>query len=428
MTSCLDWCINSERCSIWGYEGCASADVSTTSSRRPKLSNLEDPQPGNDASDPISSGLPEGQAGEPQQELEKISEEELREKFERKYDEAMEILKNSVFQLVANVIGATRKCEGIDVVVYDDKITMEGYRRLREICLTKPSSNVFLVLRTEGGDPHAAYKCARILQDTYHGIWIYIPGDCMSAGTLIACAGHKLLFSNAGQLGPLDIQISKENDPFQMESSEIISAAFNSLEEKSMAYFKHAYLSLKSSTLLGHLSSNSATEIAASLTKTILGEIYKKFDVKKIGDVERKRSLATMYVHRIAGRSNNLHPNAIETLVTGYPDHRFVIDHHEAKKLFIDVEMVQDPNIRKKWKNEWMNLADSIEEMIRFSQEQDEKYGAGSGGYLWEGIRMFADLMGEEFAEFTRAGLYRNPPVVRLVGGLAQNNSASSDS
>ncbi|MGS0536682.1 hypothetical protein [Pseudoalteromonas sp. SaAl2] len=65
-------------------------------------------------------------------------------------------------------------------------------------------------MNTFGGDPHAGYKMARLLQYEYKHLTVAIPEMCKSAGTLIAIAANEIIYGPLGELGPLDIQTRKK--------------------------------------------------------------------------------------------------------------------------------------------------------------------------------------------------------------------------
>ena len=106
---------------------------------------------------------------------------------------------------------------------YDDRFI----RRVKE---RKALDNVLLILTTHGGDPHAAYRMARFLQEHYEtsagadGIGapsqqkakgkfrLYVDTRCKSAGTILAAGANVLLFSDYGELGPIDVQIRKSDE------------------------------------------------------------------------------------------------------------------------------------------------------------------------------------------------------------------------
>ncbi|NET40375.1 MAG: hypothetical protein F6K19_52000 [Cyanothece sp. SIO1E1] len=72
--------------------------------------------------------------------------------------------------------------------------------------------NAALILTTLGGDANSAYRLARFLKKTYNRFILFVFGRCKSAGTLLSLAADEIVMSELGELGPLDLQIPKEED------------------------------------------------------------------------------------------------------------------------------------------------------------------------------------------------------------------------
>jgi ClpP class serine protease len=97
-----------------------------------------------------------------------------------------------------------------DVFLYNGGIERsEDLRFIEFIADNKKHDALKLVLVTPGGNPDAAYKIARYIQSTYGDFHCFVPGFCKSAGTLLAIGANELIFSPYGELGPLDVQLTK---------------------------------------------------------------------------------------------------------------------------------------------------------------------------------------------------------------------------
>ena len=125
-----------------------------------------------------------------------------------------------------------------DIVFYSGEINQDAWLDFQKMISEKRHHpNVILVLITPGGDPHAAYKIARILQTSYESFSVLIPSWCKSAGTLIAIASSKLYISNTGDLGPLDIQIAKRDNIGETSSGLTLEESMESLEQTASSLF-----------------------------------------------------------------------------------------------------------------------------------------------------------------------------------------------
>lgn len=98
-----------------------------------------------------------------------------------------------------------------DVIHYNGLIDRPIDKELIDNCISRRKrTNALVILVTFGGDPNVAYRIARCLQNNYRRFSLYVSGCCKSAGTLIALGAHELVVSDHGELGPLDVQLSKK--------------------------------------------------------------------------------------------------------------------------------------------------------------------------------------------------------------------------
>lgn len=106
-------------------------------------------------------------------------------------------------KVIANELA---KAGEVDVAIYngligrmfDEEVIVKTAQRRRR-------KNLLLIVVTEGGDADAAFRMARCLQSKYEKFTIFVSGYCKSAGTLLAIGAHELVFSDHGELGPLDV-------------------------------------------------------------------------------------------------------------------------------------------------------------------------------------------------------------------------------
>ena len=206
-------------------------------------------------------------------------------------------------------------------------------------------------MTTSGGDPHAAYRIARALQHQYdikserrgHGqegnserhFYLFVDSACMSAGTLVALGATHLVLSDYAQLGPLDVQIRRPDEPMQRDSGLTPAQALTSLERRSKSLFKAHFEQLRNDGTIS-LTTRTAVENASTLTSGLMRSIYGQIDPMRLGEVERLMEIAAQYGQRLG--KFNPKANSISKLLTGYPSHNFVIDRQEAETLFKNVE------------------------------------------------------------------------------------------
>ena len=195
--------------------------------------------------------------------------------------------------------------------------------------------NVILMLTTMGGSPDTAYRIARCLREEYKlGEFILIvDSDCKSAGTLIALGAHKIVMSDEAELGPLDVQVYKEDEVGEMASGLTPIQALATLRVETFRHWEDSFGRLR---YRHALSTRMAAQIAARMSIGLFRPIYEQIDPMRLGENQRAMMIGYHYGHRI--KTDNVKDESIDRLLSGYPSHSFVIDRTEAKTLFSDVK------------------------------------------------------------------------------------------
>jgi Serine dehydrogenase proteinase len=192
--------------------------------------------------------------------------------------------------------------------------------------------NLLIMLATRGGNPHAAYRIARCFQRYYKDgrIIVLVDAQCESAGTLIALGADELVMSEAGYLGPLDVQVRKIDEVGEMGSALTADQALETLRQETAQYVTDHFLKMRFGQEVS-MTTRQAADLAVRLAIGCFKPVYAQIDPMRLGEINRSVRIASEYARRI-GR--NLKRDAISTLVTGYPSHLFVIDRDEATQLF----------------------------------------------------------------------------------------------
>ncbi len=237
-----------------------------------------------------------------------------------------------------------------DIVVYFGDVTRaESNYLIQQANKRKLRKNILLLLMTLGGDPNAAYRIARCFQTVYNTVkkdkvkadgetngefTVLIDGVCKSAGTIMCIGADKLLMSPHAELGPIDVQLRKQDEVGERTSGLTPIQAVQFLETQSTVLFKRHFKSLRFSDDLG-FSTKMAAHIAADMTVGLLRPIYEQIDPLRLAEVDRSLRIGKEYGERL--QHDNLKDEAINKLVVGYPSHGFVIDKAEAATIFKSV-------------------------------------------------------------------------------------------
>lgn len=241
--------------------------------------------------------------------------------------------------------GAVRESYPGDVYCYFGPITRAGYHQISTVLEAQSSykDKCCLVLATYGGDPDAGYRIARALRNYYKKhIDILIPGMCKSAGTLICLGANRLVFGDRGELGPLDVQLSKPDEVFESMSGLDIVQSVSSLNSRALqSYFEFLF------ELRGQLgiSTRLASEASIKLVGQILSPIAAKLDPVTLGQHQRAIMIALEYGERLIEDSKISTQKQLSRLISTLPSHGFVIDRKDAKKYFNNVDHPNEETI-----------------------------------------------------------------------------------
>lgn len=231
-----------------------------------------------------------------------------------------------------------------DVYVYVGDVHRSGHLDVTNAIKNRKKvhglqNNVLFCVATYGGDPSAGYRIGRALQHNYKHITVLVIGPCKSAGTLMAVAGHKLMIGDMGELGPLDIQLKKNDEIGELSSGLVIATAIDEIKECAISTFRSYILDIK---YRNQISTKMSADIAAKLTEAIIAPMASQIDPIKLGEHQRAMNIALSYGDRLNSHSQNLKESSLSKLIAGYPAHGFVIDRKEARELFNNVESPTD--------------------------------------------------------------------------------------
>lgn len=194
--------------------------------------------------------------------------------------------------------------------------------------------NLHLFLTTYGGDPHGGYRVARSLRHYYDKVRLIVPSYCKSAGTMISIVADELVIGDSGELGPLDVQVTKPNEVQERGSGLDNMQALNACLNHAQEVFTQNFFSMRHQL---RMSTKQAGELAGQIAAGLLAPLYSQIEPLRIGELQRAVQITLEYGKRLNAHSNNLRPNALDRLVFSYPAHGFVIDRKEAKELFNQV-------------------------------------------------------------------------------------------
>lgn len=136
-------------------------------------------------------------------------------------------------------------------------------------------TNCALILSTYGGDADAAFTIARFLKRFYKRFTLYVFGYCKSAGTLVALGADEIVMSLHAELGPLDVQLFKEDELGRQSSGLDIFQALSIINAQAFQIFESNFLKIKGRSG-GTITTKTAADIATSIATQLLAPISAK--------------------------------------------------------------------------------------------------------------------------------------------------------
>lgn len=228
-----------------------------------------------------------------------------------------------------------------DIYLFSGSIEEDSLGEIAEVVTTgfNGRDRCILILATNGGSANGAFRIARFFQRTYSEFWLCCPGVCKSAGTLIALGANRLIMDHFSELGPLDVQIVKEDELGARKSGLLASSTFEALADQTFSLYSTLMTRIKVSSY-NQISFKLASQLAADMTAQTIGNLYSQMNPEVIGSERRSLLIAKRYGNMLAESSENArNHHTVDHFVSCYPSHDFVIDDEEARKWLKNVTL-----------------------------------------------------------------------------------------
>jgi len=191
-------------------------------------------------------------------------------------------------------------------------------------------NSISLILHSRGGRIEPAYQMAKIIRSMFKHYNVFIPRKAKSAATLLALAADEIYLTKIGELGPIDPIVSHPYSPDLM----IPARAVKDFIEQTLPALIKNYGPAVADYLLkidyAHVgfciqSTNSAKEYAS--------RILVNYGLKGLKKKEERIRKAEKIIK----------------ILMSYPVHDFVIDYEEAKKIGLNVNLVENELEKLLW-------------------------------------------------------------------------------
>lgn len=202
-----------------------------------------------------------------------------------------------------------------------------------------PKENVLVFMCTCGGDADDAFRMMRLLQMRYKTIHVFVFGECYSAGTIFALGADCIYMTDNAQLGPLDVQLRKDDELFRM-SGECYQQTLQNLSANASAIFMEQFTKLKLNASIP-ISTATASRVASAITVGLLSPVTRQIEPSKLGEVLRAQNIGAAYGRRlmIDKYPSPIASNIVRILACNYSSHSTVIDYREAKRIGLHVKL-----------------------------------------------------------------------------------------
>lgn len=168
---------------------------------------------------------------------------------------------------------------------------------------------------------------------------LFVDTRCKSAGTILAVGANILIFSDYGELGPIDVQVRKGDEIGERSSVLTPKHAVEALQELALHHFAYLFKGLRFAEEAEiSFPTKLAAEVAKGMSVGLFEPVFAQIDPMRVGEYDRAMRIASEYGKRLG--TSNFKEGALQKLVSGYPAHGFVIDKKEADELF---QVVEEP-------------------------------------------------------------------------------------
>jgi hypothetical protein len=244
---------------------------------------------------------------------------------------------------LSNAVATASEQYDADIFFYSGEINDGAFGSLAgEIAKVKCRPNSVLILVTHGGQANPGYQIARLFQKTYTQFILYAPSFCKSAGTIIALGANRLLMDAFSELGPLDVQLLKQNEIMARKSGLLSRSSFQALAGNAFELYEFFMLRITMASS-GRVSFKLASELSATMASNLLSPVYGQINPEIVGSDFRDLSVAEEYGERLVAASGNADAETVSRLIHNYPAHDFIIDENEARTLFQNVDPPTEP-------------------------------------------------------------------------------------
>jgi len=205
--------------------------------------------------------------------------------------------------------------------------------RVKELVLTQQKNDtLYVVLETLGGAPEIGFRIMRLLNAKYKKLYMVVPNQAMSTGTLMALGSDKIFMFHSSSLGPLDLQIEHPSDGSWISTLDVRDTMNTIISTSVIVSQKHYEQNYNRFGLSKSGAAKLANEEAAKLVRPIVDKIdpyhlHKSFRSAEVGAKYGSILLST----RMMKSNTGLAQLVSSHLANNYETHNYAITLEEAR-------------------------------------------------------------------------------------------------
>ncbi len=215
-----------------------------------------------------------------------------------------------------------QKLDG-DFITYwisrNSRITGDDIIAFYEVFKNRNKKDIlYLFLKSDGGSGESSLRIVNLLRKYYKKIIAFVPLDCASAATMLALGADTIKMGPLAYLSAIDTSITHDLSPIDV-NHDLVSVSQNELSRVIKLW----------------------NENKVEKNKNPFSEIYNFIHPLVIGSVDRATSLSIKLTTEILSyhlKDKSKAEKISNSLNSDYPSHSYPITIHEAKKIGLNVE------------------------------------------------------------------------------------------
>lgn len=237
------------------------------------------------------------------------------------------------------------------MILESESISREHLKQVKDKLKQSSNSELYLVIRSYGGDAYSAVRMIRYIRTVYKNVVGVIPDYVYSAATLLLLGTNKILVAPEAYVGPLDkpIEHSQTGDPI---SALDITTSISNISALVSVQARSYYDDLRNPKNYETISKKDALDIAWKSSIDLLKPLVDKIDPVLLQKAYRDLKISLYYGIDLLTECMLLpFEKALDVasrLTNVYPSHSYAIFRGEMKNMGLNVENLEDSKDKDK--------------------------------------------------------------------------------